>query len=76
VHAHEWRPSFLYPREQRDGAAAKAHAMRLAAQVVEWSGTKGVSASALGHDAAEAILVGLFGVVQAGWLRELPRFRH
>jgi hypothetical protein len=80
VHAHEWRPSFLYPREQRDGAAAKAHAMRLAAQVVEWSGTRGVSVgvsgAALGHDAAEAILVGLFGVVQAGWLREMPRFRH
>lgn len=76
VHAHEWRPSFLYPREQRDGAAAKAHAMRLAAQVVVWSETKGVSAAALGHDAAEAILVGLFGVVQAGWLREMPRFRH
>lgn len=75
VHAHHWRPMFLYPREQRDGAAAKAHAVRLAAQVIEWSATKGV-APEVGHDAAEAILVGLFGVVEAGWLREPPRFRH
>ena len=75
VHAGEWRRMFLYEREQRDGAQAKAHALKLAAQVIEWSGTKGVTAQ-LGHDAAEAILVGLFGVIEAGWLKDAPRFRH
>lgn len=75
VQAHEWRRMFLYERERRDGAQAKAHAVRLAAQVVEWSAAKGVSAQ-MGHDAAEAILVGLFGVVEAGWLKDPPRFRH
>jgi hypothetical protein len=75
VQARDWRPMFLYERERRDGAAAKSHAVRLAAQVIEWSGTKGV-APEVGHDAAEAILVGLFGVVQAGWLLEPPRLRH
>jgi hypothetical protein len=48
----------------------------MAAQVVEWSGAPGVSAAGLGHDAAEAIMVGLFGVLEAGWLAELPRFRR
>jgi hypothetical protein len=43
--------------------------------VIAWSETRGVTAE-LGHDAAEAILVGLYGVVQAGWLREMPRFRR
>lgn len=75
VHAGEWRRMFLYERERRDGAQAKAHALKLAAQVVEWSETKGMTAQ-LGHDAAEAILVGLFGVVEAGWLKDPPRFRH
>ena len=75
VQAHEWRRMFLYERERRDGAQAKAHAVKLAAQVVEWSAAKGVTAQ-LGHDAAEAIMVGLFGVSEAGWTAELPRFRR
>lgn len=75
VQAHEWRKMFLYERERRDGAQAKTHAVKLAAQVIEWSEAKGVTAQ-LGHDAAEAILVGLYGVVEAGWLKDAPRFRH
>jgi hypothetical protein len=76
VHAHEWRSRLYYPREHRSGPEAKAHALKMAAQVVEWSGAPGVSAAGLGHDAAEAIMVGLFGVLEAGWLAELPRFRR
>lgn len=75
VQAHAWRRMFLYERERRDGAQAKAHAVKLAAQVIDWSATRGVTAQ-LGHDAAEAILVGLFRVVEAGWLKEPPRLRH
>jgi hypothetical protein len=75
VQASTWRQMFLYERERRDGAQAKAHAVKLAAQIMEWSATKGVTAQ-LGHDAAEAILVGLFGVIEAGWLKEPPRLRH
>lgn len=75
VQASEWRRMFLYERERRDGAQAKTHAVKLAAQVIEWSATKGVTAQ-LGHDAAEAVLVGLFGVVEAGWLKDPPRLRH
>lgn len=75
VHASVWRSTFLYGRESRDGALAKESAVKLAAQVIAWSETRGVTAE-LGHDAAEAILVGLYGVSQAGWLREMPRFRR
>jgi hypothetical protein len=75
VHASAWRSMFLYERESRDGAMAKESAVKLAAQVIAWSEARGVSAD-VGHDAAEAILVGLYGVVQAGWLREVPRFRR
>lgn len=75
VQASAWRAMFLYERESRDGAMAKESAIKLAAQVIAWSETRGVSAE-VGHDAAEAILVGLYGVVQAGWLREVPRFRR
>lgn len=76
VQAHEWRARFLYPREQRSGPEAKEHAIRMAAQVLAWSETRGASAASLGHDAAEAIMVGLFGVYEAGWLAELPRFKR
>ena len=76
VQAREWRSRFFYPREHRSGAEAKEHAIRMAGQVVAWSEPKGVAASALGHDAAEAIMVGLFGVIEAGWLAEPPRFRR
>ena len=76
VQAHEWRGRFFYPREHRNGPEAKAHALKMAAQVVEWSATKGVSAASLGHDAAEAVMVGLFGVLEAGWTTDVPRFKR
>lgn len=76
VQAHEWRARFFYPREHRSGPEAKEHAIKMAAQVVAWSETRGVSGASLGHDAAEAIMVGLFGVLEAGWLAEMPRFKR
>jgi glutamate-1-semialdehyde aminotransferase len=76
VQAHHWRARFFYPREHRSGPEAKAHAIKMAAQVVDWSETRGVSGASLGHDAAEAVMVGLFGVIDAGWLADPPRFRR
>ena len=70
VSAEEWRSLFLLPREQRSGPQAKAVASRLARRVIEWSGAS--RPTSLRHDAAEAVLVGLWGVLSAGWLRELP----
>jgi hypothetical protein len=70
VSAEEWRALFLYPREQRSGEQAKRVARDLARRVIEWSDAP--RPTSLRHDAAEAILVGLWGVLSAGWLRQLP----
>lgn len=70
VQAHDWRQQLLYQREQRSGADAKAHADTLARRVIAWSGA--AKPTSLRHDAAEAILVGLWGLIEIGWLDGLP----
>jgi hypothetical protein len=70
VSAEVWRQLLLYPREQRSGEQAKRTADVLARRVIDWSGAK--KPTSLTHDAAEAILIGLWGVLHAGWLPSLP----
>lgn len=70
VAAETWRADLLYPREQRSGVEAKRTADALARRVIEWSGAP--RATSLRHDAAEAILIGIWGAVMLGWLATLP----
>lgn len=70
VDAGRWRERLLLPRDRRTGAAAKEQADTLARQVIQWSGAP--RPTSLRHDAAEAILIGLWGVLEAGWLAEPP----
>jgi hypothetical protein len=70
VSAEEWRSLFLLPREQRTGEQAKRVADSLARRVVVWSDAP--RPTSLRHDAAEAILIGLWGVIDVGWLRAVP----
>ncbi len=70
VSAELWRPLFLLPREHGTGPQMKAVADRLARRVIAWAG--GPRPTSLRHDAAEAILVGLWGVLGAGWVKRLP----
>ncbi len=70
VDAGTWRRTLLWARERRSGTEAKAHADTLARRVIDWSGA--ARPTSLRHDAAEAILVGLWGVVRFGWLAEVP----
>ena len=70
ISAEEWRADLLYPRDQRSGAQAKQVADQIARQVIDWSGA--AKATSLRHDAAEAILIGLWGVIHVGWLDEVP----
>lgn len=70
VSAEEWRATLLYPREQRSGSQAKQHADTLARRVIAWSGAP--RPTSLTHDAAEAVLVGLWAVVDLGWLDAIP----
>lgn len=70
IPAERWRERLLYAREQRHGEDAKRHAQAMARRVLAWSGVSGCTS--LRHDAAEAILTGLWAVLELGWLPELP----
>lgn len=70
IAAETWRQHLLYPRQQRSGADAKQHAKRLARRVIEWS--QAPRPTTLRDDTAEAILVGLWGMLELGWLANLP----
>jgi hypothetical protein len=68
--AETWRAELLLSRQQRSGPQAKQHADELARRVIAWSAAP--RPTSLRHDAAEAILVGLWAVLQLGWLPALP----
>ncbi|MGI8545965.1 MAG: hypothetical protein ACR2M1_01320 [Gemmatimonadaceae bacterium] len=70
VSAEDWRAELLYPREQRSGTGAKRTADGLARRVIDWSGAP--RATSLRHDAAEAILIGVWGAVMLDWLASVP----
>ena len=70
VSAEVWRSSFLLARDQRSGEQAKRIADGIARRVVEWSNAP--RPTSLKHDAAEAILIGLWGVIDVGWLPGVP----
>lgn len=70
VDARVWREALLVPRSRRRGVDAKEAADALAREVIEWSDAP--RPTSLRHDAAEAIVIGLWGVLEAGWLTSLP----
>ena len=70
IAAETWRARLLYPREQRNGRQAKRKADELARRIIEWSNAP--RPTSLRHDASEAIMIGLWAVLEAGWLAELP----
>ncbi len=74
VGADNWRPALLLERQRRSGVDAKRHAGALALAVIAWSRAK-APVGELRHDAAEAILVGLWACREVGWLQDLPGLR-
>ncbi|NOK13350.1 hypothetical protein [Corallococcus exercitus] len=70
VAAEDWRHRLLYAREQRNGSLAKDAADGLARRVIDWSHAP--RPTSLRHDAAEAILLGLWGALEVGWLAQVP----
>jgi hypothetical protein len=72
VDAAMWRSPLLYPREQTTGTRAKNSADSLARRTIEWSGA--ARPTSLRHDAAEAIVIGLWYMLEIGWLHEEPPF--
>jgi hypothetical protein len=70
IAAERWREQLLYTREQRTGAQAKHHAGELARRVIDWSAAP--RPTSLRHDAAEAVLAGLWGALHVGLLDAMP----
>lgn len=70
ISAEDWRGRFFDPKDQRGRDRSKLSADTLARRIIEWSGAP--RPTSLRHDAAEAILIGLRGVLEAGWLEDLP----
>lgn len=70
ISAETWRNELLNQREQRNGKMAKLNADIPARRVIEWSGAP--RPTSLRHDAAEAILAGLWGVHKIGWIKKFP----
>jgi hypothetical protein len=70
IAAEDWRRILLLPREQRNSLQAKQSAISLAHEIIIWS--KLSRPTSLRHDTAEAILIGLWGVLEVGWLQNSP----
>ena len=70
VSAERWRERLLCGRERRDGQQAKASAADFARRVLCWSGVS--PPPSLRADAAEAVLAGLWAVLELGWLERVP----
>ncbi len=70
VHAERWRTRLLLPRDRRNGDRAKRQAGVVARRIIEWS--RAPKPTSLRHDAAEAILVGFWAVVELGWISSVP----
>ncbi len=70
IGAETWRNDLLFPRDRRSGKQAKRKADEIARKVIGWSDAP--RPTSLRHDASEAILIGLWGVLDAGWLKAVP----
>jgi hypothetical protein len=71
ISAEDWRSVLFKPGQHRDRDRSKSSAETLARRVIDWSAAP--RPVALRHDTAEAILIGLWGVLRVGWLPAIPR---
>lgn len=71
VRPETWRERLLHRRERRSGARAKQAAGELAEQIIHWGDAPAINGE-LRHDTAEALCIGLWGLLAAGWIDELP----
>jgi len=66
IMAEDWRKDILLEREQRKGKKAKEKAIAYAEKVIDKLSEK--KSGTVNDDAAEAILIGLWGCIQQGWI--------
>lgn len=67
IGAEVWRERLLLERDLVSSVDLKSLSLALAMRFIEWSGAPAPRAP-LRHDAAEAIAVGLWAVLELGWL--------
>jgi len=65
IAAETWRRRLLIPRQQQNAERAKQCAGELAREVIDTLALK--RPTSLRHDASEAILVGLYALLNHGW---------
>lgn len=68
ISAHIWRQELLLPRQTTSGVKAKESAMDLALQIIHSSRAPRPK-TRLTHDCAEAVLIGYWGILDAGWMK-------
>jgi len=72
--AEDWRKEILLNREQRSGKDAKHNALHYAHQVIDNLASN--RATSLTDDAAEAILIGLWGMNKVRWIQDIGSILH
>ncbi|SRR6056297_2191538 len=70
LHAGQWRKKLFYARQHPSGRVAKQQALKMATGVIDHLSDK--KPTGLRHDTAEAILIGLYGLLDLGWLECWP----
>lgn len=66
IYAEDWRKDLFDPKEMRTGEQAKQKAIILAKQVIDQC--QGPKPTSMLDDAAEAVLVGYWGMIQVEWI--------
>ncbi len=74
LHAGQWREQLFYARQHPSGRVAKQQARLMASGVIDQLAHK--RPTGLRHDTAEAILIGLYGLLDLGWLEHWPPKRR
>lgn len=72
IMADEWRQSLLLNREQRNGKSAKTYAVAFAGKAIRHLCDH--RATSLNNDAAEAILIGIYGMQKLGWIPDAQQY--
>lgn len=71
ISAEKWRALLMFPKQKRTGSEAKRTADTIARRVIKWAGAP--KPTSLRHDAAEAILIGLWAIKELRWINCIPK---
>ena len=67
IMAEDWRKTILLEREQQKGKKAKEKAIVYAEKVIDKLSEK--KTGSINNDSAEAILIGFWGCIMQGWIK-------